>query len=85
MNCYGPKETYERWYPTLMSQEEHQQRRTEVFLGSPDELVPKFNQLRDIAGPNLHIMFRTKYPGMSDEDTRRSIEMLAECNRQLNS
>lgn len=80
-----PKETYERWYPALMSPDEHNQRRTEVFLGSPDDLVPKFNQLRDIAGPNLHIMFRTKYPGITDEDTRRSIEMLAECNRLLNS
>lgn len=81
---YGlAKEVYERWYPAQMTAEEHAQRRTELFLGSPDDLVPQFERLRDIVGENLHIMFRTKYPGISDADTRQSIEMLAECRRRL--
>lgn len=54
---------YERWYPDLMSPEEHAQRRSEVFLGTPDDLVPGFERLRDIVGEGLHVMFRSKYPG----------------------
>lgn len=81
---YGlPKETYARWFPHLMTPEEHAQRRSEVFLGSPDELLPKFERLRDIVGDGLHVMFRSKYPGISDADTRQSIDMLAQCRRRL--
>ena len=74
---------YGRWHPAQMTADEHAQRRTEVFLGSSDDLVPQFERLRDIVGDNLHIMFRTKYPGISDADTRRSIDMLADCRRRL--
>ncbi len=74
---YGiPKEEYEDWLPARMSEEEHARRRTEVFLGAPEDLIPKFERLRDIVGDGLHVMFRSKYPGIPDQPTRQSIELL---------
>lgn len=69
-------EEYEGWYPHRMPPEEHARRRGEVWLGSPEDLVPRFERLQAIAGDNLHVMFRTKYPGVPEEQTRRSIELL---------
>ncbi len=76
-------EVYEQWYPHLMSPDAHTQRRTEVFLGSPDDLIDGFRRLRSIVGDGLHVMFRCKYPGISDDDTRASIRLLAEVRRRL--
>lgn len=81
---YGlPAEVVEQWYPDRMSPEEHARRRTEVWLGSPDDLVPQFERLREIVGDGLHVMFRCKYPGIPDAVTRRSIELLGEVRRRV--
>jgi alkanesulfonate monooxygenase SsuD/methylene tetrahydromethanopterin reductase-like flavin-dependent oxidoreductase (luciferase family) len=69
-------EEYERWYPALMPPQEHARRRTEIWLGGPDDLIPRFERLRDITGDSIHVMFRCKYPGVPDGATRRSIELL---------
>ncbi len=67
---------YADWYPERMSPEEHAARRSEVWLGSPEELAPGFTRLREIVGDGLHVMFRCRYPGVSHEDTCRSIALL---------
>lgn len=76
---YGLKpEEYSRWYPELMTPEEHEARRAELWLGTPDELLPLFRQLAKLCGDRLHVMFRTKYPGVPHAETRRSLELLGE-------
>ena len=81
---YGiPQEISGRWYPHLLSPEEHAQRRTEVVLGRPDDLLVPFQRLREIVGEGLHVMFRCKYPGIDDATTRRSIELLGEVRSAL--
>jgi alkanesulfonate monooxygenase SsuD/methylene tetrahydromethanopterin reductase-like flavin-dependent oxidoreductase (luciferase family) len=74
---------YADWYPDRMSDEEHARRRTEVILGSPDDVVPQLERLREIVGDGLHIMFRTKYPGVADDATRRSIRLLGQVRERL--
>jgi alkanesulfonate monooxygenase SsuD/methylene tetrahydromethanopterin reductase-like flavin-dependent oxidoreductase (luciferase family) len=71
-------EEYERWYPEQMPPEEHARRRTEIWLGAPDDLVQSFERLRDITDDTVHVMFRCKYPGVSDAATRRSIKLLGQ-------
>jgi alkanesulfonate monooxygenase SsuD/methylene tetrahydromethanopterin reductase-like flavin-dependent oxidoreductase (luciferase family) len=81
---YGLDPTeYADWYPERMSTEEHRRRRGEVWLGAPGDLLPLFTRLRGITGENCHVMFRTKYPGISDELTRASIALLGEVRSQL--
>lgn len=81
---YGlPLDEYASWYPDRMTADQHAQRRTEVVLGSPDDMVETFERLREIVGDGLHVMFRCKYPGISDESTRRSIRLLGELRSQL--
>ncbi len=76
---YGlPPEQYADWYPDRMSTEEHDRRRTEVWLGSPDDLIPLFHRLGDIVGDSCHVMFRSKYPGIPDGLVRESIRLLGE-------
>jgi alkanesulfonate monooxygenase SsuD/methylene tetrahydromethanopterin reductase-like flavin-dependent oxidoreductase (luciferase family) len=74
---------YEQWYPRRMPPEEHARRRTEVWLGSPDDLVPRFERLREIVGDGLHVMFRSKYPGIPHEPTSTSIRLLGEVRDRL--
>ncbi|MBA2577062.1 MAG: LLM class flavin-dependent oxidoreductase [Euzebyaceae bacterium] len=76
---YGlPADAYADWYPDRMSPEEHARRRSEVWLGTPEDLVPQFERLRAVVGDGLHVMFRCKYPGIPDAATRRSIELLGQ-------
>ncbi|MBA2530249.1 MAG: LLM class flavin-dependent oxidoreductase [Euzebyales bacterium] len=69
---------YDGWYPQRMSPEEHARRRAEVWLGTPDDLVPRFCRLAEIVGDGLHVMFRCKYPGVPHEATTHSIRLLGE-------
>jgi alkanesulfonate monooxygenase SsuD/methylene tetrahydromethanopterin reductase-like flavin-dependent oxidoreductase (luciferase family) len=69
---------YERWYPSLMTDEEIAQRRSEIWVGTPDDLIPRFRRLREIVGDGLHVMFRTKYPAIDHERTSASIRLLGE-------
>lgn len=74
---YGlPPEQYQTWYPDRMPPAEHARRRGELWLGSPDDLIPRFERLHAITGDNCHVMFRCKYPGVPDDVTRRSIRLL---------
>jgi probable F420-dependent oxidoreductase len=80
---YGlPKDVYESWYPDRMPPEEHARRRTEIFLGTPDDLAALFRRLRDIVGENLHVMFRSKYPGVDHDTTCASIRLLGEARQR---
>lgn len=76
-------EVYDRWHPHLMSDEEISQRRGEIWLGTPDELLPKFERLRKIVGDGLHVMFRTKYPAIDHERTSASIRLLGQIKTAL--
>jgi alkanesulfonate monooxygenase SsuD/methylene tetrahydromethanopterin reductase-like flavin-dependent oxidoreductase (luciferase family) len=81
---YGlPPETYADWYPDRMSPEEHRTRRGEILLGAPADVVPVLEKLREIAGPSLHVMFRSKYPGVPHETTCASIRLLGEVRAKL--
>jgi alkanesulfonate monooxygenase SsuD/methylene tetrahydromethanopterin reductase-like flavin-dependent oxidoreductase (luciferase family) len=81
---YGLDEAdYATWYPDRMSEAEHAQRRSEVVLGSPDDVLETFVRLREIVGDGLHVMFRCKYPGIADDATRRSIALLGELRARL--
>jgi alkanesulfonate monooxygenase SsuD/methylene tetrahydromethanopterin reductase-like flavin-dependent oxidoreductase (luciferase family) len=82
---YGLDPTeYERWYPELMTQEQHAARRTEIWLGSPEELLPKMRRLREIVGERLHVMYRNKYPGIPHEATCASIRLMGQLRDRLN-
>lgn len=74
---------YKRWYPKLMTEEEHEARRAELWLGTPDELLPLFRQLDRLCGERLHVMFRTKYPGVPHEQTAKSIQLLGELRKAI--
>lgn len=76
-------EVYGRWYPDQMTAAEHEQRRSEVFIGSPADLIDGFEQLRAIVGDGLHVMFRCKYPGIPDAETQASIRLLGEVRSAL--
>jgi probable F420-dependent oxidoreductase len=81
---YGlPRSETSRWYPRLMTPEQHAARRSEIWLGSPDELVPRFQRLRSIVGPRLHVMFRCKYPGVPHDRTCASIRLLGQVRDRL--
>lgn len=81
---YGlPAEEYDRWRPGLLTEDETRQRRSEILLGSVDDVLPVLRDVAAIVGENLHIMFRSKYPLVSDELTRGSIDQLAELRRRL--
>ena len=81
---YGldPRE-YERWRPGQLTDEEVAQRRSELLLGTPDDLIGVFEQVRDLVGENLSIMFRSKYPLVADGPTRTSISLLGELRERL--
>ncbi|AQA02661.1 hypothetical protein BVC93_09690 [Mycobacterium sp. MS1601] len=81
---YGlPPAEYADWYPDRMPPEEHAARRSEIWLGSPDELAPGFRRLRDVVGDSLHVMFRCRYPGISHEDTVKSIRLLGQVRQEV--
>ncbi len=83
---YGiPPSEYNGWYPKLMTAEQHAARRSEIWLGSPEELIPQFQRLRQIAGERLHVMFRCKYPGIPHEQTCKSIRLLGQIRDRLAS
>jgi alkanesulfonate monooxygenase SsuD/methylene tetrahydromethanopterin reductase-like flavin-dependent oxidoreductase (luciferase family) len=76
---YGlPESTYSRWYPSQMTDEEIAQRRSEIWLGTPDEIADRLRRLRSIVGEGLHVMFRTKYPAVDHERTSASIKLLGQ-------
>jgi hypothetical protein len=54
-----------------------------LLLGTPDDIVPVLERVRDIVGDNLHVMFRSKYPLVVDAATRQSIDLLGEVRRRL--
>ena len=74
---------YASWYPDSLSPEQVAQRRSEILLGTPDDVVPVLERVRDVVGENLHVMFRSKYPLVDDASTRQSIDLLAEVRRRL--
>lgn len=81
---YGlaPQE-YERWRPGRLSAEETAQRRAELLLGAPEDVAPVLLAVRDLVGPNLRVMFRSKYPLVDDAAVRTSIGLLGEVRRVL--
>jgi alkanesulfonate monooxygenase SsuD/methylene tetrahydromethanopterin reductase-like flavin-dependent oxidoreductase (luciferase family) len=76
-------EEYADWYPDRLTDDQVAQRRRELLLGTPDDIVPVLARVHEIVGDNLHVMFRTKYPLVDDAATRRSLELLAEVKRRL--
>ncbi len=46
-------------------------------------MIPLLGRLRDIVGDGLHVMFRSKYPGIADADTRASIRLLGEVRQAV--
>lgn len=81
---YGlPPESYADWYPEQMSAQEHARRRSEVVLGTPDDVLPVLERLREIVGDGLHVMFRTKYPGIPDDETSASIRLLGDVRDRM--
>ncbi|WP_353807594.1 LLM class flavin-dependent oxidoreductase [Agromyces sp. SYSU T00194] len=81
---YGLRpEEYEGWYPDRMSPDEHARRRGEMSLGTPDDVADLLGRLRDIVGDGLHVMFRSKYPGVDHDATMRSVSLLGEVRDRL--
>ncbi len=76
-------EDYADWYPDRLSDVEVEQRKSELLLGTPDDVVPVLERVRDIVGDNLAVMFRSKYPLVADEHTRTSVDLLAEVRDRL--
>lgn len=81
---YGldPQE-YAGWYPDQLTDEQRVQRQSELLLGTPDDIAPLLEEIRDLVGENLHVMFRSKYPLVDDALTRQSIGLLAELRTRL--
>lgn len=81
---YGldPQE-YADWTPERLTAEEVEQRKSELLLGSVDQVYEVLTQVHELVGDNLAIMFRSKYPLVTDADTRVSIEQLAELRDRL--
>ncbi len=81
---YGlPSADYADWYPSQMTKEELDARRSEIMLGTPEELAGNLRRLQSIAGDRLHVMFRVKYPGVSHERVSRAIRLLGQVRDQL--
>lgn len=74
---------YADWYPDRMSPEAVAQRKSELLLGTPDDVAPVLAAVREEVGENLHVMFRSKYPLVDDALTRQSIDLLAEVRTGL--
>jgi len=76
---YGlPPADYADWYPSRMTKEELDARRSEIMLGSPEEIATNLRRLRDIAGDRLHVMFRVKYPGVPHDRVSKAISLLGQ-------
>lgn len=76
---------YAEWYPEKLDAQQRAQRQAELLLGTPDDVFPVLEEVRDLVGPNLHIMFRSKYPLVDDAAMRQSIDLLAELRQRLRS
>jgi alkanesulfonate monooxygenase SsuD/methylene tetrahydromethanopterin reductase-like flavin-dependent oxidoreductase (luciferase family) len=74
---------YERWQPGELTPAELAQRRSELLLGTPNDLLGVFTEVRELVGENLSVMFRSKYPLVDDRATRQSIALLAELREEL--
>ncbi|TXK19850.1 LLM class flavin-dependent oxidoreductase [Homoserinibacter sp. GY 40078] len=74
---------YAHWRPGMLDADELAQRRSELLLGSVDDVLPVLEEVADIVGENLHVMFRSKYPLVDDALTRASIDQLGEVRRRL--
>lgn len=74
---------YADWYPDKLSAEEVEQRKSELLLGTPDDVAPVLERVREIVGENLTVMFRSKYPLVDDHHTRQSIDLLADIRARL--
>jgi len=82
---YGlPPADYAGWYPSKMTEEELAARRSEIMLGSPEEIAANLRRLRDIAGDRLHVMFRVKYPGVPHDRVSKAIALLGKVRDLLN-
>ena len=76
---YGlPPQDYADWYPSKMSAEELAARRSEIMLGTPEEIAANLRRLREIAGDRLHVMFRVKYPGIPHDRVSKAIRLLGQ-------
>ncbi|MHB8617970.1 MAG: LLM class flavin-dependent oxidoreductase [Chloroflexota bacterium] len=81
---YGlPPEVYRRWQPAMMTADEIAGRRSEILLGSPEELLPVFRRFRELAGDRLHVLFRNSYPGLSHENTAKAIRLMGQLRDRL--
>jgi alkanesulfonate monooxygenase SsuD/methylene tetrahydromethanopterin reductase-like flavin-dependent oxidoreductase (luciferase family) len=74
---------YARWYPDRMTPAEIEQRKGEILLGTPDDIFPVLDRVREIVGDNLVVMFRSKYPLVDDHHVRQSIGLLGELRDRL--
>lgn len=76
---YGlPPAEYADWYPDKMTEEELSARRSEIMLGTPEELADNLRRLRSIVGERLHVMFRVKYPGVPHDRVSKAIRLLGQ-------
>jgi len=66
-----------------MTDDELAARRSEIMLGTPEELAENLRRLRSIAGDRLHVMFRVKYPGVSHERVSTAIRLLGQVRDRL--
>ena len=83
---YGLEESeYATWYPDQMTPQQVAQRRSEILLGTPDDITPILARVRDVVGENFHVMFRSKYPLVDDAAIRQSIDLLGEVRERLTS
>ncbi len=81
---YGlPPEDYADWYPDQMNEQEIAGRRSEIMLGSPEEIAANLGRLRGIVGERLHVMFRVKYPGVPHERVAKAIQLLGQIRELL--
>jgi alkanesulfonate monooxygenase SsuD/methylene tetrahydromethanopterin reductase-like flavin-dependent oxidoreductase (luciferase family) len=74
---------YAHWYPDRLTPAEVEQRRSELLLGTPDDVVPVLRRVHELVGDRLVIMFRCKYPLVDDASIRTSIELLSEVRASL--
>ena len=66
-----------------MTDEELAARRSEIMLGTPEQLAENLRRLQSIAGDRLHVMFRVKYPGVPHERVSEAIRLLGQVRDQL--
>lgn len=65
-------------FADMLTDERERELKERALVGTPEEVREQVAELRELLGPDLHLIVRLRHPGMSFDDSARAVELFAD-------